>query len=193
MKMATLIQYRQQEPDTAKMGVTRDHRGNRTLADAVARRLAPIARARSELAVMEGIAELLGQLTDEAAVGRVLQWVDSVYRQGEPASVAAAVRTPTPAPVLAPAPAPSPTLATPALAPAPVDPVLTEAVWEPKVEALSDSDLRVDDLADWFEQPSASEPPNRPASETGATQPVVSMLHDFVSDFQKLARDWQES
>jgi hypothetical protein len=255
-----LFQYRLQDIDTAKLGVTRLPRGNRTLADAVARRPAPKAEALTEFAVMRGIADLLERLNDEPARTRVLQWVHSVYRQRQPVPAAEPAPTTAPASALAstaiaPAPIPTPTPAleaaaapaTPAPAPPSVDALAPETIWEGEAKVLSDSDLSVDDLEDWFVQPRetpfpneqppralfANEPPTpapiataQPAqapiataqsaptpggttqsdqtpaanvapahspAEGDASQPVVSMIHDFVADFQKLARDWQES
>lgn len=258
--MATLFQYRLQEIDTTKLGVTRVPRGSRTLADALARRPAPKAAGElTEFAAMKGIADLLERLNDESARSRVLQWVDSVYRQAqsvpaaEPAPTMAAAASLASTPAVAPAPIPTPTLAfqtpdapaTPALARAPADTLVPETNWDGGAKILSDSDLSVDDLEDWFVQPRETPfPSDQPAralfaneqpapnahaqpaptaitasqsaptpvgpmqsaqtpvanitpadapTEAGTAQPVVSMIHDFVADFQKLARDWQES
>jgi hypothetical protein len=124
-----------------------------------------VARARSELAAMEGISDLLAQLPDAAARKRVLQWVDAIFRQD------------------APAPAPMPT-------PTPLHVVQPAVFLESKADVPEDS-LSVGNLEDWFENP-RTPPPDDRLPEPAGTQPVVSMIHGFVVDFQKLARDWQE-
>lgn len=191
---------------------------------------------------MEGIAELLGQLSDEAARVRVLQWVDSVYRRDEPARLETqSTLASAPMSVQRPAPTPTPVVAsTPMPAPVAVAPILAEAVQQSNGQELSDSDLSFEGLEEWFEQPGASQPAaspsaisetaisetatwetvipetvvsetgtletgvsrpsalqpasaNPPAAPAATSQPVVSLIHDFVTDFQRLARDWQES
>ena len=124
-----------------------------------------VARAQAELAAMEGISDLLAQLPDAAARKRVLHWLDAIFRQD------------------APAPAPMPT-------PTPLHVVQPAVFRESKVDAPEDS-LSVADLEDWFENP-RTPPPDDRLPEPAGTQPVVSMIHGFVVDFQKLARDWQE-
>ena len=150
--MATLIPYRQHDPKA----VTMDRTGS---TDAVA-------IARSELAAMEGISDLLAQLPDAAARKRVLHWVDAIFRQDAPAP--AAMPTPTPLRMVQPA-------------------VFREST----VDASEEDSLSVGDLEDWFENP-RTPPPDDRLPEPAGTQPVVSMIHGFVVDFQKLARDWQE-
>jgi hypothetical protein len=150
--MATLIPYRQHDPKA----VTMDRTGS---TDAVA-------IARSELAAMEGISDLLAQLPDAAARKRVLHWVDAIFRQDAPAP--AAMPTPTPLHMVQPA-------------------VFREST----VDASEEDSLSVGDLEDWFESP-RTPPPDDRLPEPASTQPVVSMIHGFVVDFQKLARDWQE-
>jgi hypothetical protein len=152
MTMATLIPYRQQDPQAVTI-----KKADSTQA---------IARARSELAAMEGISDLLARLPDAAARSRVLHWVDAIFRQD----------TPAPAPM----PAPTPLhLARPA------------AFQQSTVDAADDCYLSVGDLDDWFEKDSVSPPDDRLPGPV-SNQPVVSMIHGFVADFQKLARDWQE-
>jgi hypothetical protein len=51
--------------------------------------------------------------------------------------------------------------------------------------------LSVEDLDDWFDN-DRTPPPDDRLPEPASAQPVVSMIHGFVVDFQKLARDWQE-
>ena len=114
---------------------------------------------------MEGISDLLAQLPDAAARKRVLHWLDAVFRQD------------------APAPAPIPT-------PTPLHVVQPAVFRESKVNAPEDS-LSVADLEDWFENP-RTPPSDDRLPEPVSSQPVVSMIHGFVVDFQKLARDWQE-
>jgi hypothetical protein len=152
MSMATLIPYRQQNPETVTMEKT-----GATQA---------IARARSELAAMEGMSDLLARLPDAAARSRVLYWVDAIFRQDTPAPVA--MPAPTPLHVVRPA-----------------------AFQESKVDASADCSLSVGDLDDWFDNDSTPPPADR-LPEPVSTQPAVSMIHGFVVDFQKLARDWQE-
>jgi hypothetical protein len=125
-----------------------------------------IARARSELAAMEGISDLLARLPDAAARDRVLHWVDAIFRQDTPAPV----------------PMPAPT---------PLHVVRPAAFRESTVDAADDGYLSVKDLDDWFDKDSISPPDDR-LPEPVSAQPVVSMIHGFVSDFQKLARDWHE-
>jgi hypothetical protein len=165
MTMATLIPYRQQGPEA----VTMEKTGSTQAA----------ARARSELEAMEGIADLLARLPDAAARSRVLQWVDAIFRQDKQALVTM------PAPVT-----------TPALPPLHV--VRPAAFQESKAEAPEDWGLSVADLDDWFDNDKTPPPddrlpePDERLPEPVSTQPVVSMIHGFVEDFQKLARDWQE-
>lgn len=150
--MATLIPYRQHDP----AAVTMDKTGSTQTA----------ARARSELAAMEGIADLLTRLPDAAARARVLQWVDAIFRQDEPA----------------PSPMPAAT---------PLHVVRPAAFQGLKVDAPEDCYLSVGGEEDWFEKDSTPPPDDR-LPEAVSTEPVVSMIHGFVADFQKLARDWQE-
>jgi hypothetical protein len=81
--VATLIPYRQRDPEAVTIEKTGSARA--------------IARARSELAAMEGISDLLARLPDAAARSRVLHWVDAVFRQDD---------TPAPGPMPAPDAAP---------------------------------------------------------------------------------------
>jgi len=118
MTMATLIPYRQHDPEA----VTMDKTGSTQAA----------ARARSELAAMEGIVD----------------------------------RTP-------------------------LHVVRPSAFHESKVDAPEDCDLSVGGLEDWFDKDNTPPPDDR-LQEAVNTQPVVSMIHGFVEDFQKLARHWQE-
>jgi len=150
--MATLIPYSQHGPEA----VTMEKTGS---AEA-------IARARSELAAMEGISDLLARLPDAAARSRVLHCVDAIFRHDKPAPV----------------PMPAAT---------PLHVVRPPALQESKVEAPEDWGLSVGDLDDWFDNDSTPPPDDR-LPEPVSTQPVVSMIHGFVVDFQKLARDWQE-
>lgn len=62
---------------------------------------------------------------------------------------------------------------------------------ESKVDAPQDCGLSLGDFEDWFDKDSTPPPDDR-LQEAVSTQPVVSMIHGFVADFQKLARDWQE-
>jgi hypothetical protein len=78
--MATPIPYRQQNPDAVTMEKT-----GATQA---------VVRARSELAAMEGISDLLARLPDAAARSRVLHWVDAIFRQDTPAPVPMPAPTP---------------------------------------------------------------------------------------------------
>jgi hypothetical protein len=123
-------------------------------------------RARSELEAMEGIAALLARLPDAAARTRVLQWADAVFRHAEPALF----------PVAA-----APTLHV----------VRPLAFQQSNLTAQDDSDLSVGDLEDWFDT-DKTPPPDDRLPQAVTTQPVVSMIHGFVEDFRKLARDWQE-
>jgi hypothetical protein len=150
--MATLVPYRQQDPEAVTMEKTGSAQA--------------IARARSELAAMEGISELLARLPDAAARSRVLHWVDAIFRQDKPAPV----------------PMPAPT---------PLHVVRPAAFQESKVDAPEDSSLSVGDWTDWFDNDSTPPPDDRLPAPV-SRQPVVSMIHGFVVDFQKLARDWQE-
>jgi len=115
---------------------------------------------------MEGISDLLAQLPDAAARSRVLHWIDAIFRQDTPA------------------PGPMP-------APAPLHVVRPAACQESKVDAPEDWGLSVGDLDDWFDNDSIP-PPDDQLPEPVSTQPVVSMIHGFVVDFQKLARDWHQ-
>ena len=126
-----------------------------------------IARARSELAAMEGISDLLARLPDAAARSRVLHWVDAIFRQDD-----------------TPAPGPTP-------APTPLHVVQRGAVQESKADAPEDSSLSLGDFDHWFDNHNTPPPDDR-LPEPVSSQPVVSMIHGFVVDFQKLARDWQE-
>jgi hypothetical protein len=150
--MPTLIHCRQREPEAVTMDKAGATRG--------------AAHARLELEAMEGIAELLARLPDAAARTRVLQWVEGVFRPGEPA------------------------LSSPAAAP-PLHVVRPVAIQDSTVTAGDDSDLSVGDLEDWFDT-DKTPPPDDRFPQAVRTQPVVSMIHGFVEDFQKLARDWQE-
>lgn len=150
--MATLIPYRQHDP----AAVTMEKTGSAQVA----------ARARSELAAMEGIADLLTRLPDAAARARVLHWVDAIF-----------VRTDEPAP-----------LPMPAVTPLHV--VRPAAFQQSRVDASEDGDLSVGGVDDWFEKDSTAPPDDR-LQEAVSTQPIGSMIHGFVADFQKLARDWQ--
>ena len=62
---------------------------------------------------------------------------------------------------------------------------------ESKMDASEEDSLSVGDLEDWFDTDNTPPPDDR-FPQAVATQPVVSMIHGFVEDFQKLARDWQE-
>ena len=150
--MATLIPYRQHDPEA----VTMDKTGSTQAA----------ARAQSELAAMEGIADLLAGLPDAAARTRVLQWVAVIFRQDEAVSIPRLVATPHH--VVRPA-----------------------AFQESKVNAPEDGGLTVGDWDDWFDK-DRTPPADDRLEEAAGKQPVVSMIHGFVADFQKLARDWQE-
>ena len=115
---------------------------------------------------MEGIADLLARLPDAAACNRVLQWVEDVFHPAEPA------------------------LSSTAAAP-PLHVVRPVALQDSTVTAQDDSDLSVGDLEDWFDTEKPP-PPDDGFPQAARTQPVVSMIHGFVEDFQKLARDWQQ-
>ncbi len=114
---------------------------------------------------MEGIAALLARLPDAAARHRVLQWVEAVFHPAEAA------------------------LSSPAAAP-PLHVVRPVPFHDSTVTAQDDSDLSVGDLEDWFDT-DKTPPPDDRFPQAVKTQPVVSMIHGFVEDFQKLARDWQ--
>ena len=150
--MAMLIPYRQHDP----AAVTMEKTGSAQAA----------ARARSELAAMEGIADLLTRLPDAAARARVLHWVDAIFRQAD-----------------APAPQPMPA-ATPLHV---VRPAAFQEFWP---DASDDDGLSVGGVDDWFEKDSTPPPDDR-LEEAVSTQPIGSMLDGFVADFQKLARAWQ--
>ena len=122
-------------------------------------------RARSELEAMEAIADLLARLPDAAARNRVLKWADAMFHQAEPA-----LFSPTAAP--------------------PLHVVRPVAFRDSNVTAQDDSDLSVGDWEDWFDK--KPPPPADRFPQAVKAQPVVSMIHGFVEDFQKLARDWQE-
>lgn len=58
-------------------------------------------------------------------------------------------------------------------------------------KAHADPNLAVAGLESFFgEEPSSCEA-TPPSPQVVADQPVVSMIHDFVTDFQKLAIEWQ--
>ena len=120
--MATLIPYRQHDPKA----VTMDRTGS----------IDAVAIARSELAAMEGISDLLAQLPDAAARKRVLHWVDAIFRQDAPGP--AAMPTPTPLHMVQPA-----------------------VSRESNVDASEEDSLSVGDLEDWFESP-RTPPPDEP-------------------------------
>jgi hypothetical protein len=122
------------------------------------------AHARVELAAMQGIADLLARLPDAAARNRVLQWVEGVFHQAEPETFLAAAP--------------------------PLHIVWPVAIQESKVAVQDDSDLSVGSMEDWFENDDTPPADDR-FPQVAKTQPVVSMIHGFVADFQKLARDWQ--
>ena len=65
------------------------------------------------------------------------------------------------------------------------------AFQQSNLTAQDDSDLSVGDLEDWFDT-DKTPPPDDRLPQAVTTQPVVSMIHGFVEDFRKLARDWQE-
>jgi hypothetical protein len=122
---------------------------------------------RTELAAMRSIAETLEGLPDNEARARVLRWAAEYFRVDQPE------RSSPPAPA--------------AGLPAP---------------RHADSDLAVAELSSYFEP--RPEPVNA-AEEFGEPEPkpdtapakepdrgVLSMVHNFVAEFQKLARDWQE-
>jgi hypothetical protein len=123
-------------------------------------------RARSELEAMEAIADLLAQLPDAAARNRVLTWAGAIFHQAEPA-------------LFSTAPAP------------PLHVVRPVAFKDSNVTAQEDSGLSIGDLEDWFVTDKTPLPAAR-SPQAVKTQPVVSMIHGFVEDFQKLAKDWQE-
>jgi hypothetical protein len=153
--MPTRIPYRQYDGEA----VTMDTTGSTVAAT----------RARSELAAMEGIADLLARLPDAAARHRVLQWAAAIVHQDEPA------------PVSIPGSMPGAT---------PLHVVRSAAVQESKVNAQEDWGLSVGDLHNWFEKDSTPPPDDR-LQDAVAPRPVASMIHGFVEDFRKLARDWQ--
>jgi hypothetical protein len=133
-----------------------------------------LARAQAELAAMEGISDLLTQLPDAAARKRVLHWLDAIFRQDAPAPAPMSTRRPLHV----------------------VQPVVFREsnVNAPENSSLSVGDLdslSVEDFDDWFDN-DRTPPPDDRLPEPASAQPVVSMIHGFVVDFQKLARDWQE-
>jgi hypothetical protein len=126
-------------------------------------------RARTELSVMQLIADQLAQLPDDTARRRVLQWANEMFG------------------VKCTAPAAALSLVEPnrvQTAAAPLRAVPHAAADDP------DDDLSLGNLSDWFEV--ATAPLENSHAQTQGDEPVVSMIHDFVSDFQKLAHDWQE-
>jgi hypothetical protein len=125
---------------------------------------------RAELAAMQAIADAMTRLSEESR-RRVAEWA------GEHFGGAVKVASPPPAP----------RTVTPATGP-----------------ALDDTALAVADLEDFFERrPDEADltligPEEgcalEPAPATAADdQPVVSMIHGFVEEFQKLARDWESA
>ena len=122
-------------------------------------------RARLELAAMEDIADLLARLPDAAARSRVLQWAEAIVHQDEPAPISMPGATP-------------------------LHLVRSAAFQESTKHAQEDPDLSVGDLKDWFDRNSTRPPDDRLPDSVGM-RPVVSMIHGFVEDFQKLAHDWQ--
>lgn len=153
--MGTMIQYKQSDSSAA---------ATRNTPEAVD-------RARTELSVMQAIAEQLAQLQDDRSRHRVLSWAEEAFGVKE----------------AAPAGGPS---AQPIATPAQVAP-LTMVPRSAKV-AEEDDGLTIGDLKEWFDVPSPPDPDDS-CSPADADQPVVSMIHGFVEDFQKLARDWQAS
>ena len=119
---------------------------------------------------MEDIADLLARLPDAAARHRVLQWAAATVHQDGPASISMPGSTPG------------------ALTPLHVE--RSAAFQESKVNAQEDPSLSVGDLNDWFDKDSTPPADDR-LQDAVAPRPVVSMIHGFVEDFQKLARDWQ--
>lgn len=62
---------------------------------------------------------------------------------------------------------------------------------KPPVPADPYEDLALGNAEEWF-QPALPEGTGASQDAADASQPVVSMIHGFVADFQKLARDWKE-
>lgn len=152
--MGTMIQYKQSDSSTATT------RNTPEAADC----------ARTEISVMQTVADQLARLQDGASRHRVLSWAEEIFGVKE----------------AAPAGGPS---VQPVATPAQVAPLTM--VPRSATVAEEDDALTVGDLKDWFDVPSPSDPDD--SRSPAADQPVVSMIHGFVEDFQKLARDWQAS
>lgn len=113
---------------------------------------------------MRQIAEALDSLPDNESRTRVLRWATDFFDLKD---VGVATASPAREPLVRPS----------------------------KATGHKDSALSVEDLSSFFEddpvdpdQMAVSAPAPAPEPKGG----VVSMLHNFVADFQKLARDWQE-
>jgi hypothetical protein len=129
---------------------------------------------RTELAAMRSVADTLEHLPDNEARARVLKWVAEFFD----------VKTAKPGDSL-------PGAGAPPVQARSADPFLAVTALSsffgprPQVDELDGADEF--EPLDWLNvEPAAA----APASETG--RGVESMVHSFVADFQKLARDWQE-
>lgn len=133
----------------------------------------PIDPVRAEVAAMQTIADAMAKLPEDAR-GRVLRWAGELFGNV----------------VLS---APAPTAAPPASAAVPA----------------GDADLAVADLVDFFDSTPVVDddlidpaegcslvetaPANVEPASAKEDQPVVSMIHSFVEEFQKLAREWESA
>ena len=117
---------------------------------------------------MRAIADALEHLPNDEARARVLQWVAEFF-------VVAPVAPPRPAAKRGRARG--------------TDPYLAVAELSSFFDADREPMAAPPDAADAFEAMDEEPPAPDPAPQ--ADQGVVSMVHSFVADFQKLARDWQ--
>lgn len=133
----------------------------------------PVDPVHAEVAAMETIADAMAKLPEDAR-GRVLRWVGELF--GNVVLSAPATRSAPPA----------------AASASTGDPDLALPDFSDFFGATSADD---DDLIDPAEGCSLVE--TAPADIDTATaqedQPVVSMIHSFVEEFQKLAREWESA
>jgi hypothetical protein len=155
------------------------------------------ARFEGELTAMQAVADALTALPPEARE-RVLQWAADLFRVRVAEAQAAATPVQTPA-------------ADAGLSVAGVEDLFERRPASPRDEfrivefvpradkpadAGVDDDLTLgSDVLDFAEESKPDAPAVASATATAPAtrepQPVLSMLHSFVEDFQKLAREWE--
>jgi hypothetical protein len=134
---------------------------------------APLDPVRAEVVAMETIAEAMATVSPEAR-GRVMRWAGELFGDGaataatKPAGAAAAVGGDLSVGDLA-------------------------DFFEAKPEDLADQTDLLDLAECWPVAPANENESEIENEKEKQKEPIVSMIHGFVEDFKKLARDWESA